>query len=123
MKTAVWFILIALATFAAFATLSRTAPSLDEMTRSVSKAAELPQLPQAVPGMPDVSMPAIDLKAGGIDWLTLLAGVLIGIAATLAGRIAWLDLPRRALRWLILNEHNFYKLGLAAACLGVLLFY
>jgi hypothetical protein len=38
-------------------------------------------------------------------------------------QISWFELPRRIVRWLIANERNFYRIGIAGGCLAVLLFY
>jgi hypothetical protein len=47
----------------------------------------------------------------------------IGFILALLSQISWFELPRRIVRWLIANERNFYRIGIAGGCLAVLLFY
>ena len=76
--------------------------------------------------LPSISMPALsDLwpSRQSLHWPSLIAGLVAGFALALATQVSWFELPRRMLRWLIDNERNFYRVGLAGICLGVLLFY
>jgi hypothetical protein len=47
----------------------------------------------------------------------------IGFILALLSQISWFELPSRIVRWLIANERNFYRIGIAGGCLAVLLFY
>ena len=66
---------------------------------------------------------ALALPAGALDWTSLGIGVVIGALLTLMTQVSWFELPKRIVRWFILNERNFYRIGMAAVFLGVLLFY
>ena len=54
---------------------------------------------------------------------SLAVGLILGIVGMILAQTSWHDLPQRILRWLLVNERNFYRLGMAVVCLGVLLFY
>ena len=58
-----------------------------------------------------------------LDYGSVLLGLAIGLILPLFGRFSWADLPRRAIAWMLTNERNFYRAGMAAVLLGVLLFY
>jgi hypothetical protein len=58
-----------------------------------------------------------------IDYPSLIIGLVLGVALTFAGRLTWADLPRRFVHWLINNERNFYRAGMAAVLLVILVFY
>lgn len=62
-------------------------------------------------------------NAIGIHWPSFFTGAIIGVALTFISMASWFELPQRIFRWLIANERNFYRLGMAAVCLAVLLFY
>ncbi len=64
-----------------------------------------------------------DGNALGLHYPSLLLGLALGILLTSLTGIAWGELPRRAIHWLLVNERNFYRIGFAVMCLGVLLFY
>lgn len=66
---------------------------------------------------------AASLEFGTLHWPSAIGGVLVGLSLAAAAQVSWLDLPLRFMRWLIANERNFYRLGMAAACLAVILFY
>lgn len=63
------------------------------------------------------------VPGAGYHYPSLGLGILIGIILSALARISWLELPRRFVRWLLRNERNFYRLGMAAVCLAVLLYY
>lgn len=92
-----------------------TTPAASERDPKVS------QLPQLSVQWQDVAqaIPARDT----LHWHSLGFGILIGIVLTLLAQVSWFELPRRCVRWLAANERNFYRLGIAGACLAVLLFY
>jgi hypothetical protein len=58
-----------------------------------------------------------------IDYRSLTIGLVLGLLLSSAARLPWGDLPRRFITWLWANERNFYRAGMAAVLLGVLLFY
>lgn len=81
----------------------------------------------AVPGLAQVD-------AGSLDLPSATFGVAAGLSLGALHRVSWLELPRRALRylfelprrltrWLLVNERNIYRAGAAAVCLGILIFY
>lgn len=59
----------------------------------------------------------------GLHYPSLLLGLALGIVLTGLAGISWGELPRRMIHWVLVNERNFYRIGFAALCLGVLLFY
>lgn len=65
----------------------------------------------------------IALRDWNLHWPSVGFGIAAGILLTLVSQISWLELPRNVVRWLIANERNFYRLGIAGVCLAVLLFY
>ncbi len=87
-------------------------------------------------GMPDVGAIAaksstpteifsqtISARNWNLHWPSVGVGVAAGILLALFCQISWFELPRSFARWLIANERNFYRLGIAGVCLAVLLFY
>ncbi|MCB1519971.1 MAG: hypothetical protein KDJ37_05270 [Hyphomicrobiaceae bacterium] len=118
MKARGWFFGLSGITFASFAFLSGAAPDLQK----IADPAALPAMPQLT-GIEQPSAAAMSDMLSGLDATSLLVGVAIGFGLAVAGRVSWLDLPRRAIAWLIAHESNFYRAGIAAVCLGVLLFY
>lgn len=58
-----------------------------------------------------------------LDYPSLLLGLALGIVMATLARMSWAEMPRRVALWLLANERNFYRLGMAAVCVGVLLFY
>lgn len=58
-----------------------------------------------------------------LDYPSLVLGLVLGIVMATLARMSWAEMPRRAALWLLANERNFYRLGMAAICVGVLLFY
>ena len=66
---------------------------------------------------------AQDGSALGLHYPSLLLGLALGIVLTGLAGISWGELPRRVIHWLLVNERNFYRVGFAVLCLGVLLFY
>jgi hypothetical protein len=54
-----------------------------------------------------------------LHWPSLGIGFILAFLL----QISWFELPRRIVRWLIANERNFYRIGIAGGCLAVLLFY
>jgi hypothetical protein len=77
---------------------------------------------------------AAPLDLGTTHPPSLAAGVAIGLSMSALRGVPWLalprrvigwvlDLPRRAMRWLMFNERNIYRAGAAAVCLAILIFY
>lgn len=60
---------------------------------------------------------------GTLHLPSLLAGVAIGVSMSALRGVPWLEMPRRAMRWLLANERNIYRAGAAAVCLAILIFY
>ena len=58
-----------------------------------------------------------------LHYPSLLLGLALGVVMATLARLSWAEMPRRLALWLVANERNFYRLGMAAICLGVLLFY
>lgn len=65
----------------------------------------------------------VSLRNGNLHWPSVGVGVAAGVLLALFFQISWFELPRNLVRWLIANERNFYRLGVAGVCLTVLLFY
>jgi len=75
---------------------------------------------------PNAQFPNTALHPGQgftIDYPSLLLGLAIGLILPAVAGFSWSALPRRFLTWLWSNEHVFYHLGIAAALVGVLVFY
>ncbi|MEQ1577041.1 MAG: hypothetical protein ABL894_05245 [Hyphomicrobium sp.] len=67
---------------------------------------------------------AMNASAGmSFDYGSVLLGLVIGLILPIFGRFSWADLPRRAIMWVLNNERNFYRAGMAAVLVGVLIFY
>ena len=60
---------------------------------------------------------------GGLQFESLLLGMLLGLVLGTMGRYNWGDIPRRIVTWFLVRERQFFYYTLIAACLGVLLFY
>jgi hypothetical protein len=58
-----------------------------------------------------------------LDYPSVLLGLAIGIVLPFFTRFSWADFPRRAVAWLLNNERNFYRFGMAAVLICVLVFY
>jgi type III secretory pathway component EscV len=58
-----------------------------------------------------------------LDTPSLLIGLVLGVALSFAGRLSWAELPRRLVHWIASNERNFYRAGMAAVMIGILIFY
>lgn len=60
---------------------------------------------------------------GSIDIKSLLIGLAAGWLLAYAGRVPWLEIPARTIGWLIKNERNILRLGMAGILLAVVIFY
>ncbi|MFN3869522.1 MAG: hypothetical protein ACK4MF_10705 [Hyphomicrobiaceae bacterium] len=54
---------------------------------------------------------------------SVVSGAALGAALCALRGVPWLELPRRAFRWLLTNEQNLYRAGAAGICLAILIFY
>ena len=75
---------------------------------------------------PIAQYPNAAMHAGqgfSLDYGSVLLGLAIGLILPLFGRFSWTDLPRRAIAWVLNNERNFFRAGIACALVGVLVFY
>lgn len=59
----------------------------------------------------------------GLDYGSLLVGLVLGLILSSLARIAWGEVPRRMLAWLWRNERNIYRGAFALLLLAVLIFY
>ena len=59
----------------------------------------------------------------GLDYRSMLIGLLLGLLLSNLSRVAWTDLPRRAVVWVLDNERNLLRGAMAAMFVGVLIFY
>ncbi|MCH9765743.1 MAG: hypothetical protein K0U34_07105 [Alphaproteobacteria bacterium] len=59
----------------------------------------------------------------GLDFRSMLIGLMIGLVLSNLTRVPWGELPRRAVAWVLHHERNLYRAALAAMFVGVLLFY
>lgn len=88
--------------------------------------ADMPEFGSITATVPDVRAffgHAAPLRDWNLHWPSVGVGVAAGILLALIFQISWFELPRKLVRWLIANERNFYRLGIAGACLAVLVFY
>lgn len=75
---------------------------------------------------PIAQYPNAAMHAGegfSLDYGSVLIGLSIGLILPAFGRFSWADLPRRAIAWVLNNERNFFRAGIAAVLIGVLIFY
>lgn len=63
------------------------------------------------------------VRAFQLDYISLLLGLFLGLLLATIARISWSDLPRRFAAWLIRNEANFLRLGLAFCFLAIIVLY
>lgn len=66
---------------------------------------------------------AAPARGGLVDYFSLTIGLAVGLGLGALGRISWSQLPRAALNWLFANERNFWRAGMAAVFLAVLLWW
>jgi hypothetical protein len=63
------------------------------------------------------------LAHGRLDHISLLLGLVLGIAISGIARVHWASVPRRLVAWLLMNEYTFYQLAVAALLLAVIVLY
>lgn len=59
----------------------------------------------------------------GVHLGSLLIGLVLGAVLSALARVSWVELPRRFVGWMLAHERGFYRLVIAAAFIGVLIFY
>ena len=59
----------------------------------------------------------------GLQFESLLLGVVLGLFVGTMGRYNWGDVPRRMVTWVLIRERQFFYYTLIAGCVAVLLFY
>lgn len=125
-RNAAWY--VGLTTLAVAAVLSHGGPA--DLSLAGLSSANAPATGAAFGSsgslIPDIELPALADLMPARDKMhgpSLAIGVVLGFALAFASQVSWFELPRRMLRWLIANERNFYRVGLAGICLAVLLFY
>lgn len=60
---------------------------------------------------------------GGLEFRSLLIGLVLGLGLSSLARVPWADFPRRLVAWVLSYEHNFFYAGVATLLLVVLIFY
>ena len=76
--------------------------------------------------LPWVSGHAPDnLKAltDGLQFNSVMLGLVFGLMLGSLGRYNWADIPRRVVTWFLVRERQFFYYVLIAMCAGVLLYY
>jgi hypothetical protein len=76
-----------------------------------------------VPSIKEIFGQSASVRDWNLHWPSVGVGVAAGILLALFFQISWFELPRNVVRWLIANERNFYRIGVAGVCLAVLIFY
>jgi len=59
----------------------------------------------------------------GLEFNSLIIGLVLGVTLGAVGRCNWSDIPRRIVTWFLVREQKFFYYALIAVCGGVLLFY
>ena len=59
----------------------------------------------------------------GLQFNSLLLGLVLGLSLGTLGRLNWADVPRRVVTWFLVRERQFFYYSLIALCAGVLLYY
>lgn len=61
--------------------------------------------------------------ADGIQFNSLLLGLVLGLTLGSLGRYNWADIPRRVVTWFLVRERQFFYYALILICAAFLLFY
>jgi hypothetical protein len=61
--------------------------------------------------------------ADGLQFSSLIIGLVLGLTLGAMGRYDWADIPRRAVTWFLVREQRFFYYLLIAVCAGVLILY
>lgn len=59
----------------------------------------------------------------GLQFESLLLGLMSGLIVSHLVRYNWTDIPRRLVTWVLVRERMFFYYGLIAICVAVVLFY
>jgi hypothetical protein len=59
----------------------------------------------------------------GLEFNSLMIGLVLGLTLGAVGRYNWTDIPRRIVTWFLVREQKFFYYALIAVCAGVLFFY
>ncbi len=60
---------------------------------------------------------------GGLEFRSLLIGLLLGLMLSNLSRVPWAEFPRRIVAWVLSYEHNFFYAGVATVLVIILIFY
>lgn len=63
------------------------------------------------------------LLTEGLEFNSLIIGLVLGLTLGAVGRCNWSDIPRRVVTWFLVREQRFFYYALIAVCGGVLIFY
>ncbi|HRO49920.1 MAG TPA: hypothetical protein PLW75_07260 [Hyphomicrobium sp.] len=59
----------------------------------------------------------------GLHFGSLAVGLVFGVVLSALARVSWSELPHRFVTWLLSHGRIFFRLGLVAVFLGILVFY
>ncbi|HVJ77114.1 MAG TPA: hypothetical protein VM620_04725, partial [Hyphomicrobium sp.] len=59
----------------------------------------------------------------GLQFNSVMLGIVFGLMLGSLGRYNWTDVPRRVVTWFLVRERQFFYYTLIAICAGVLLYY
>ncbi len=59
----------------------------------------------------------------GLQFNSLMIGLVLGLTLGAIGRYNWADIPRRIVTWFLVRERQFFYYALIAICGAVLFFY
>lgn len=59
----------------------------------------------------------------GLQFDSVMFGLVFGLMLGSLGRYNWADIPRRVVTWFLVRERQFFYYSLIAICAGVLLYY
>ncbi len=90
---------------------------------AVMSAAAIVALAPWLSGHPSQAALSVQAGQGGLQFESLLLGVVLGLVIGTMGRYNWGDVPRRMVTWVLIRERQFFYYALLCGCVGVLLFY
>lgn len=61
--------------------------------------------------------------SGGLQFESLVLGLVLGLGLGSLARYHWADIPRHIVTWFLIRERQFFYYALIGGCIGVLLFY
>jgi hypothetical protein len=65
----------------------------------------------------------LQAAADGLQFESLLIGMVLGLTLGTLGRYNWADVPRRIVTWFLVRERQFFYYSMIAICAAVLFFY